>query len=142
MEQWTFTSDDERIASAGALPAAGRLEMPADWSPVAGPDFVGRVRHRRFFNRPTGLVPGKRVWLVCEGASERAVAVLNETRLGEITGATSPARFDITDRLAPRNELIIDVEFSARCPDIHQASNFEPRACRGLTGEVRLEIEE
>lgn len=143
LERWTLTSDGQRISSADALPAAGRWEMPADWSALLGPGFSGRVRHRRNFNRPSGIVPGKRVWLVCEGATQRANVALNGTQLGEIRGPDAPARFDITDRLALRCELTIDVEFEELPPGASQGSSPVPAASpRGLTGEVRLEIEE
>ena len=110
--------------------------MPADWSALLGRDFRGRVRHQRFFHCPTGLGAGERVWLVCDGATDSAVVTLNGQRLGEIAGAAAAARFEVTELLQLRNELLIDVSFPAELsPDdaIHDR-------CGGLTGEVRLEI--
>lgn len=154
LERWTLVSDGRRLTSAEPLPAAGPLEMPADWSQRLGADFCGRVRHRRRFGRPTRLVAGQRVWLVCEGATDRATVTLNGAALGTIAGPGAQARFDITDRLAPRCELVIDVEFPAAPSSLGASPNSgqlsaelslpAPRALPrgGLTGKVRLEIEE
>jgi beta-galactosidase/beta-glucuronidase len=105
---------------------------------LLGADFRGRVRHVRRFGRPTGLDSGERVWLVCDGATLTATVVLNGTPLGAILGPTTPARFDVTERLLPRNELVIEVEFPA-IEAANRPSAAEVR-CGGLTGEVRLEI--
>jgi len=125
--------DGRAAESAADLPAAGRLTMPADWSALLGRDYCGRARHVRHFNRPTGLDSGTRVWLVCEGARDRAAVSLNGQPLGLVEGAGASVPFEITDLLQPRNELVIDVEFALASPD-------EPNECGGLVGDVRLEI--
>ena len=51
---------------ADGLPAAARMQVPADWSAALGGDFLGRVRYVRTFNSPPGLQPDERVWLVVE----------------------------------------------------------------------------
>lgn len=117
--------------------AAGfRQQMPADWSAALGCDFCGEARYQRFFHRPTGIDAGERVWLVCHGAIDQAVVVLNGKRVGEFAGPSAAARFDVTGLLAPRNELLIDVTFLATLGDGEPAED----RCGGLTGEVRLEI--
>ena len=126
-------------SSDNSLPKGGRLEMPSDWSKLLGADFRGRVRHLRRFGRPTGLDAGERVWLVCDGATDAATIFLNGAQLGAvISGSNQPARFEVTDRLLRRNELVIDVEFpAAEATNPSDAAAFR---CGGLTGGVRLEI--
>jgi len=124
------------------LPPAGRSEMPADWGATLGVDFRGRVRYIRRFGCPTGLGPRERVWLVFEGADATAVARLNERPLVEICGLGSATRIDVTDLLAQRNLLVVDVEL----PPLDAAAERAARPGReglpgGLIGEVRLEIE-
>jgi len=124
------------------LPAAGRAKMPADWGATLGPGFRGRVRYVRRFGCPTGLGPRERVWLIFEGADATAVARLNERPLGEIRGPRSAARIDVTELLAARNVLVVDVEL----PPLDAAAERAARPVReglpgGLIGEVRLEIE-
>src|SRR5207248_10704156 len=92
------------------LPDGGRMHRPADWGQTLGVDFRGRVRYTRHFNCPTGLEPRDRVWLVLEGVDARGEVVLNSARLGPVSGFLSPARFDVTSILQPRNELAVDVE--------------------------------
>jgi hypothetical protein len=59
----------------------------------------GRTRHRRRFGRPRTLDATERLWLACD---RPVSAVVNGAQLG--TGE----RFDITDHLQPRNELVIE----------------------------------
>ena len=73
--------------------------MPADWSAPLGREFCGQVRHQRFFHCPTGLGAGERVWLVCDGATDVAAVTLNDHRVGEVTGPSAAARFDVTELL-------------------------------------------
>ena len=49
----------------------GTMTMPADWCGSLGADFLGRVRYRRNFQKPTGLESGERVWLVVEPPRSR-----------------------------------------------------------------------
>ncbi len=97
-----------------------RLRAPWRFEPLAD-----RVRYRRAFGCPTGLGPRERVWIVVEGM-ESAIVLLNDERLGTAQGA-EPARFEVTGKLAPRNELVLEVK------------QVEPSA--GLRGEVRIEIQ-
>jgi hypothetical protein len=66
---------------------------------------------------------------------------LNGQSLGEIPAGGQPWRCDVTARLKPRNELIIEVEL----PPAADGASPVPRPGReglpgGLVGEVRLEI--
>lgn len=60
----------------------------------------GRTRHRRRFGRPRTLDATERLWLACDRPVSAAV---NGVQLGV------GERFDITEHLQPRNELLIEV---------------------------------
>lgn len=129
--------DGRREVSKEQLPpAAPRAKMPGDWSAWLGPDFHGCVRHLRRFNTPTGLEPTTTVWLVVEPPRSRGTIRLNEVELGQVRQAAG--RFDITPLLAEHNRLVVDVEHPLFEDD---ASSYEA-ATGGLTGEVRLEIDQ
>lgn len=71
-------------------------------------------RYRRWFGRPTGLDAAHRVWLVVEldaAAQQTSCEYLTAVEMnGVLLAAEQPAaeyRWDITARLAPRNEVII-----------------------------------
>lgn len=121
-----------RLRGPWELMAAGQpgstvqlVQVPSSWQTSLGADFVGRARYTRYFNMPTGLEQQERVWLCCAGVTSRGSVSLNGQRLSEIVDQ-QPWECDITQSLAPRNELAIEVEADA------------PGG--GLTGEVRLEI--
>ena len=123
------------------LPAAGRIVMPAHWGPTLGADFRGRVSYRRRFGRPTGLDAADRVDLVIDRVDAFGCAALNGQELGEIAAGGHVWRCDITARLRPRNELVVEVEL----PQLAAGSPSPARPGRedlpgGLVGEVRLEI--
>ena len=123
------------------LPPPGRVKMPTDWGDSLGAEFFGRVRYCRRFNRPRGLEPHESVWLVLDGADGWADISLNGEPLGRAGGYALAARFDVTESLAERNELIVDVTL----PHPDAAGEQALRAgCEnlpgGLVGEVRLEI--
>jgi hypothetical protein len=87
------------------------------------PEVVGRVRCRRRFGYPGRIDPHERVWLTFAGVADRADITLNGAALGSING---PGEFDVTAHLAPRNELIVEVE--------------GPAGRAGLWGEAALEV--
>jgi Glycosyl hydrolase 2 galactose-binding domain-like len=124
------------------LPAGGTATMPANWSATCGSDFLGVVRYRRSFQKPTGLEPGDKIWLVVEPPQTLATVFLAEQPLGKVRDAGAAVRFEISRLLSDRNVLVIEVEHpaldAAGCPS--DASG--PRVPGGLVGEVRLEIEE
>jgi hypothetical protein len=124
------------------LPAGGRMTMPADWSDLLGPDFLGRVSYRRAFNKPTGLESGERVWLVVEAARSQACVVWKGELIGFVNSGDAADRFDITERLEDHNTLEIYVDHPAL--DSMRSTIGDPTQLPpgGLVGEVRLEIEE
>lgn len=142
-----WTADGESVASpAGsselaALPPAGRVTMPCDWSESLGADFRGRVRFTRHFNRPTGLDSNTRVYLAIDEVDAVAEVQLNGNSLGRMRGIDGTWRSEITAILETRNrlEIVVDLPFvsdaSAPLPRPRDA-----RLAGGVTGEVRLEI--
>lgn len=122
----------------------GKTQISADWTQVLGATFRGKVRLTRHFHEPTGLDPSSRVDLAIDSVDGLGIANLNGELLGNLGESPMPARFDITARLRPRNELVIDVvrtEVSGNHlgGDL-QTSRRQSPLTGGLVGEVRLEI--
>jgi hypothetical protein len=118
-----------------------RQQMPADWCEPLGPDFLGIVRYRRNFNRPTNL-QDDRVWLLIEPPRSCGLVRVNGSELGYVRFGAPAGRFDITPLLKDHNSIEIDVEHpelddNSKAPD--DGSIYVPG---GLVGEVRLEIED
>lgn len=103
-----------------------RLRDPWESEPAGD----GAVRHRRYFNSPTGLSPREQVWLVIEGSAGLATVALNGAELSDTPNLDEAAEqgttwsCDVTRLIATRNELIV-------------STAAEPA---GRRGEVRLEI--
>ena len=123
-------------------PPVGRATMPADWSALFGAEFLGRVRYRRTFNKPTGLESGERVFLVVEPARSEARVMWKGDVLGFVCSGQAAGRFDITDRLEDHNTLEIWVDHPSL--DCMRSTVGDPAVLPpgGLVGEVRLEIED
>lgn len=85
--------------------------------------FRGPVSFQRSFGKPTNLDANEQVWLVLEHVEGAAEVRLNGETIGTMNAT---ARFEIKERLAVRNELV--VEMDAR-----------DDGC-GIVGEVILEI--
>lgn len=134
-------ADGSIIEQPGKVPPAGRAQLPCDWSATLGREFRGRVRYRRRFNRPTGLGPHERVFLVVEGVDAFGSVALNDRPLGPIRGYAVPASFDVTDLLAASNLLAVDVESPEATSGA--AAPLRPgreTAAGGPIDEVRLEV--
>jgi hypothetical protein len=119
----------------------GTIHIPADWSAKLGSDFCGRVRYSRNFGKPTGLEMNDHVELVCDCVDPCGCVELNGSTLGSIPLGLRATRFDITQLLQTRNQLIIDIELPA---EIETDSTWirpgRERLAGGIVGEVRLEI--
>jgi len=124
--------DGSAVERTDALPPPGRVKMPAAWSDALGDDFRGRVRLRRNFGAPTGIEPGMQVWLRFSEVDLPARAWLQDHYLGEV--GVRGARIEVTDRLAQRNELTVEVDRPVDSPG--KAAATSP----AVIGEVRLEI--
>jgi hypothetical protein len=101
------------------------MTMPCRWGAAGLTDFAGRVRFRRRFGYPGRIDAHERVWLVFDGAADRAEVRLNGAALGEHTG-DGPFEFEVTSLLRPRNELLVEVTGAS--------------ATGGLYGEAALEV--
>jgi hypothetical protein len=139
--RFVLQADGTYAISYDGLPAAARATMPADWSALLGADFLGRVRYRRTFQKPTGLESGERVWLVIEEPRSFGRTELNRKRLGDARCGRA-LRVDITEMLEDHNRLEILVEHPALDADSAADDDSDARSTGGLIGEVRLEIEE
>lgn len=85
----------------------------------------------RRFGRPTGLNPQTRVWMVLEAFQAAGSVALNGQQLGRLSGGADLCRFDVTERLETRNELVITLETT---PSPGETAATSPH------GEVFLEI--
>jgi len=142
VERFVLQPDGTYRTTSADLPSAARVTMPADWAESLGNDFLGRVRYLRTFQKPTGLEPGERVFLVVEPPRSRGALTLSGQPLGEIHWGGRRVRFDITAKLEDHNRLEIVVEhpsLDAAGTPIDDSGTDSPG---GLVGEVRLEIEE
>ena len=127
--------------STEQLPPKGRVKPPGDWGESLGADFRGRARYTRRFRQPSGLETRERVWLVIEGVDASGCVQLNGQRLGDVHGYALRASFDVTERLQPQNELVIDVDLPPELGDSENRSRpGRARKPGGLIREVRLEI--
>jgi hypothetical protein len=81
------------------------------------------VRHTRNFGSPGSLRAGERVWLICRLIPGPTEVFVNGQSLGSIQ-AEGDFSADVTDRLLPRNRLLLEVQSP------------------GPIGEVALEIRE
>jgi hypothetical protein len=139
----TVLLDDGTTAEEpGLLPPPGRTVMPGDWGDALGTDFRGQVRYTRRFQCPTGLDHGARVVLRIDQADAWGCVSLNGHLLGTLRAIEGPGRFDVTDRLQDRNELVVDVELPRQTAGSAPLSRPASRAGQpgGLVGGVCLEI--
>jgi hypothetical protein len=114
-----------------------RLRGPWERDAVA----VNRMRCTRRFGLPTNLGPAEQVWVVVERCNSSGAATLNGARLGTIAPNAGKIEFDVTQLLAARNVLEIEIELPpdepvAARPD---SSGRQQSPARPI-GEVRLEI--
>jgi hypothetical protein len=137
VERYVLRAGGAYERSTAHLPAAAKMTMPADWGTVLGVSFLGLVRYQRFFQKPTGLDSGERVWLVVERPRSRGSVELNGKLLGE-----AGSRFDVTQYLEEHNRLEIVVEHPMLDAGGAARDDSDTSSTGGLIGEVRMEIEE
>ncbi len=108
--------------------AVHRIRLRHPWHSQATPHGT---RWQRQFNRPTGLGPAQRVWIVVRGIAAPGSAALNGKTLGTLSAqADTPTAFDVTDLLRPHNRLELELDTPAA-----------PGASRPtLPGQVWIEI--
>lgn len=140
--RFVLQADGSYLLVEANLPANARVTMPADWSASCGAEFLGRVRYRRVFHKPTGLDSGERVYLVVEPPCSEALVKLNGSLLGSVCSGEPAGRLEITASLEEDNQLEILVDHPSI--DMKKIAGDSPiqLPTGGLVGEVRLEIEE
>ena len=116
------------------------VSVPDKGTSILGPGFRGDVEYARHFNCPTNLDAGTQVFLWLEHVSGAATATLNGNQLGTASWRTCPRRFEISEHLLPRNELLIRVEIRDRVEKGDEPSAPSNQGHGGWLGEVRLEI--
>ena len=87
-----------------------RIRLRGSWE--ATPLDGDRVRHARRFGRPRTLDPGETAWLVGEPVPGPAMVSLNGEPLGPVE-AGRPFAFEVTAKLAPRNEVAVELPADA-----------------------------
>ena len=98
-----------------------------------------RVRFRRRFGRPRQIDAYERVWLVGEPITGRAAFQLNGRELATVDSAV-PFSFPVTDLLAERNELTIDLTVASGENGLSGDIALEIRCAAYLTGLRRLPV--
>src|SRR5882724_3807180 len=98
----------------GAVMPTHVIRLRDPWEVTRAGD---RTRHARRFGAPRTRDPAERVWLVCGSVPGPAVVSVN----GEPVGAAEAGRpfaADVTDRLAPRNEVVFEVSSADPLGDV------------------------
>ena len=113
------------------------MKIPSDWGDWLGDSFRGRVAYVRNFGLPTGLADDQKIWLVVEEVDYRGNVFLNDRPLGWLQLGDPPMRIEVHSELRKSNQLRIEVEL----PVQSDRGGRNERA-GGLTGSIRLEIEE
>ncbi len=111
-----------------------RVPMPASLREAAGEDRRGRLVCRRRFGCPTCLDPHERVWMVVDRPAFSGEARLNGELLGQIRGRSNTVEFEMTGRLAERNQFELAFELGAAT--VNPSTNLDEL----LFADVRLEI--
>jgi hypothetical protein len=70
------------------------------------------VQLRRRFGWMAKLSPGDRVFLAMDAAADRVRVRVNGVSLNAVDSQETPARFDITSLLQPRNEAVVEIDES------------------------------
>ncbi|HPQ69208.1 MAG TPA: glycoside hydrolase family 2 TIM barrel-domain containing protein [bacterium] len=88
------------------------MPVPSHWQQhEALREYAGRMLYRKEF--PFKAKKGRRHHLVLPGIFYWSTVTLNGRRLGDHEGYFNPQRYDVTDLLAAKNELLIEVN----CPN-------------------------
>lgn len=91
-----------------------RLREP--WDRIVLAD--GRIRHRRFFNLPTGLTPTTTVKIVCDSPETATTFWLNDSPYANHFLEQGTWGYEITKHLVARNQVDIDVAAGFIGPDL------------------------
>lgn len=127
--QWLESADEPQPAKVDSSQPL-RVKMPSDWQSQFG-DQAGTVSFKRHFHKPTNLDDNESVFVVLTGFGGHGTASLNGDSLGEFQDGSGPVEFEITNRMDPSNQLVLELEFDPG------SSGNSPG---GLWGPVVLEI--
>lgn len=116
------------------------VQMPSSWSTDLGAEFLGRVQYKRFFNKPSNTDATTPIRLFFEQVIGHATVALNAAELGHVDWPSCSVGFDLTGKLQPRNELIVDMTALTRSEVAALQSAAEELPPAGLVGEVQLQI--
>lgn len=116
------------------------VQMPSGWVNDLGADFCGQVEYRRNFNKPTGINQQTRIHLALDEVVGHGEVMLNGQLLGVICWPDRNMRFEITGRIAHRNELVVAIRALSHAEIAAHVPPGQPLPEGGLVGEVRLEI--
>ncbi len=99
--------DSPRTSPASQPAPVHRIRLRHPWQQWATP--LG-TRWQRRFNRPSGLGPTQRVWIVVAGIEASGTAALNGQVIGALCGqADRPSAFEVTHLLRPHNQLELEL---------------------------------
>jgi hypothetical protein len=118
------------VWTAGPLPAAGTVRLPASWQDLFG-DFRGRVRFRRRFHPPSNIERSDRLSIVFDAVGGTGAVTLNGYALGALDTTAGNVSFSVTGQLQINNELVVELEFT------ESGAQAPPG---GILGPVALEI--
>jgi hypothetical protein len=124
------TNEGSRIWSSAGSTSVETARLPAAWQQLFG-DFRGRVLFRRRFHPPSNIGPEDRLILTVTCSHCRGAVFLNGGFAGQIEQDSAPLKFEVMGRLAPNNELTVDLQFTNDDVDVPAA---------GLVVPVMLEI--
>ena len=137
---WRFVQDDAMTEEAALESTADTWEavsLPHTWNAKDAASTDARVPYKRgrgwyrlMFDGP---MPGGRHWLQFDGASIVADVWLNGKKLGQHKGAFTAFRFDVTDVLQLRgNVLVVKADNSAA------KTELDPTAIAPLSGDFNM----
>ena len=121
LARFVFGDDGQKQEITTNLPAPRKMTMPCRWSEGGLSDFSGRVRFRRHFGYPGRIDEHERIWLTFAGVEQKAEIWLNDQFLGRQEG-TNSVEFDVTELLANRNDLRVDVEGEAETGGLREVA--------------------
>lgn len=120
---------------------AASLQVPGDWN-TQDPKlyyYEGSVWYRRKFDAPARKA-SDRVFLEFGAVNYRADVYLNGKKLGVHEGGFTPFRFEVTDRLQPRdNSLVLKVDNKRRADGV-PTLNTDWWNYGGITRPVELVV--
>ena len=131
---------DSAEAETTVSPDPVSVQMPGSWNTDLGSAFSGRVRYRRFFNKPTSIDPTTPIELVFERVVGHARIHLNDELLGEIAWPQIAGRFDLRGKLISRSEIVVEISSLSAFELEAITAAGEVAPAPGLVGEVRIEI--